>query len=316
MNDITLVRAEQLSKHYGQRTAVSGLSLELRQGEILGLLGPNGAGKTTTLKMLSGCLAPSSGKVWIKGIDLSEDPKLAKQAIGYLPERPPVYPELTVDEYLDFCARVHGVAPGQRKAAVSSAKRDAGLSDVGQRVIGNLSRGYQQRVGIAQAIVHRPPVIILDEPTVGLDPIQIREIRRLIRELAQGHSLILSSHILPEIQATCDRVVIIHQGRIVFAESMATVQAVAAQSRILLTLKRIPAVEALRAVSGVAQVELLADGRVQITSTSGQDPREALVARAVAEDWGLLEIALQHKTLEEIFVELTARDSAATQEAA
>ncbi len=316
MNDITLIRAEQLCKSYGQRTAVSGLNLELRQGEILGLLGPNGAGKTTTLKMLSGCLAPSAGKVWIRGVDLGEDPKLAKQAIGYLPERPPVYPELTVDEYLDFCARVHGVAASQRQTAIASAKRDAGLNDAGQRVIGNLSKGYQQRVGIAQAIVHRPPVIILDEPTVGLDPIQIREIRRLIRELAQGHSLIISSHSLSEIQATCDRVVIINQGRVVFAESMATVQAAAAESRILLTLKRTPALEALRAVAGVAQAELLADGRVQITAASGQDPREALIARAVAENWGLLEIGLQRKTLEEIFVELTARDAATTQEAA
>ncbi len=316
MNDITLVRAERLSKHYGPRIAVSELDLELRQGEILGLLGPNGAGKTTTLKMLSGCLAPSTGKVTIKGVDLSEEPKLAKQAIGYLPERPPVYPELTVDEYLDFCARVHQVAPDQRKAAIASAKQDAGLTDVGQRVIGNLSKGYQQRVGIAQAIVHRPPVIILDEPTVGLDPIQIREIRRLIRELAQGHSLILSSHNLSEIQATCDRVVIINQGRIVFSESMAAVQAVAAAGRILLTLKRTPALEALRAVPGVAQAELLSDGRVQITAAPQQDPRESLVARAVAENWGLLEIAVQRKTLEEIFVELTARDNETTQEAA
>ena len=316
MNDVTLVRAQRLSKNYGPRVAVSELDLELRQGEILGLLGPNGAGKTTTLKMLSGCLAPSAGKVWIKGIDLSEEPKLAKSAIGYLPERPPVYPELTVDEYLDFCARVHQVPADKRKSAIASAKQDAGLNDVGQRVIGNLSKGYQQRVGIAQAIVHRPPVIILDEPTVGLDPIQIREIRRLIRELAQGHSLILSSHILSEIQATCDRVVIINQGRIVFAETMSNVQAVAAEGRILLGLKRMPALEALRAVPGVARAELLPDGRAQIVAAPQQDPREALVARAVAEGWGLLEITLQRKTLEEIFVELTARDAEPAQEAA
>ncbi len=316
MHDITLIRAEHLSKRYGPREAVTGLNLELRQGEILGLLGPNGAGKTTTLKMLSGCLAPTTGSVWIKGVDLSEEPKLAKQAIGYLPERPPVYPELTVDEYLGFCAGMHGVGKAQRQAAIASAKRDAGLSDVGQRVIGNLSKGYQQRVGIAQAIVHRPPVIILDEPTIGLDPIQIREIRKLIRALAQGHSIILSSHILSEIQATCDRVVIINQGRIVFAESMANVHAAAAEGRILLTFRRAPAQEALRAVPGVSQSEALPDGRLRVTAAAGQDPREALIARAMAEGWGLLEISVQRKTLEEIFVELTARDTETTQEAA
>jgi ABC-2 type transport system ATP-binding protein len=224
MSNEILVSAEKLNRFYGRKPAVIDLDLELRQGEILGLLGPNGAGKTTTLRMLAGCLAPSSGRVRIRGFDMADEPSRAKARLGYLPERPPLYPELTVDEYLGFCARLHGVARGGRRAALASAKRDCGLADTGRRLIGNLSKGYQQRVGIAQAILHRPDVVILDEPTVGLDPNQIREIRGLIARLGGQHSVLLSSHILPEIRAACTRVAIIHDGRVVFNRSMAEIQ--------------------------------------------------------------------------------------------
>ncbi|MEN6629106.1 MAG: ABC transporter ATP-binding protein [Sulfuricella sp.] len=220
MTNIT-VSASGLSRRYGARIAVHDIGFELRQGEVLGLLGPNGAGKTTTLQMLAGCLAPSSGGIEICGIDLLERPRQAKSLLGYLPETPPLYREMTVDEFLHFAARLHRVAKAAVPAAVDSAKQRCGLTEVGKRLIGSLSKGYQQRVGIAQAIVHNPRVVILDEPTVGLDPIQIREIRKLIRELGGEHSVILSTHILPDVESICDRVQIMSQGKLAFAGGMA-----------------------------------------------------------------------------------------------
>jgi ABC-2 type transport system ATP-binding protein len=300
-----LVEARGLSRHYGPTIAVDALDLSLKQGEILGLLGPNGAGKTTTMKMLAGCLAPSTGDIRINGESLREDPKAAKRHLGYLPEQPPVYPELTVDEYLQYCAGLHGIAAGNRAAAVASAKKDCGLASVGARLVGNLSKGYQQRVGIAQAIIHRPPVVILDEPTVGLDPIQIREIRSLITQLGQAHSVILSSHILPEIQAVCGRVMIIHRGRSVYNEP---VTHTASAPAVTVQLRRPPAAAELQKIGGAMRLDELGDGRFRLHCGAGHDPREALAAAAVRGDWGLLELRAEQKTLEEIFVELTAGD--------
>jgi ABC-2 type transport system ATP-binding protein len=300
-----LIEARGLTKRYGSRSAVTELNLTLRKGDILGLLGPNGAGKSTTMKMLSGCLAPSSGSVRINGIDLAEDPSRAKRSLGYLPEQPPVYPELTVDEYLGYCAGLHGVARGERAAAMSSAKQACGLTDVGQRLIGNLSKGYQQRVGLAQAIIHRPPVIILDEPTVGLDPIQIREIRALIKELGHSHSVILSSHILPEIQAVCGRVMIVNKGRMVYAENVDT----ASQQRfsaVIAGLRRPPANNSFAGIAGVASVSALPDGLFRFVVSGDADPREAIAEAAARGNWGLIELRSEGKTLEEIFVELTS----------
>jgi ABC-2 type transport system ATP-binding protein len=220
MTTIT-VSAKDLSRSYGTRSAVRNVSFELRQGEVLGLLGPNGAGKTTTLQMLAGCLAPSTGSIEICGIDLLEHPRAAKALLGYLPETPPLYRELTVDEYLRLAARLHRIPKNEITGAVDKARQRCGLAEVGKRLVGNLSKGYQQRVGIAQAIVHNPRVVILDEPTVGLDPIQIREIRSLIRELGGEHSVILSTHILPEVESVCDRIQILNQGQLVFSGDMA-----------------------------------------------------------------------------------------------
>jgi len=219
MTKIT-VSAKDLSRSYGSRSAVQHIGFELRQGEVLGLLGPNGAGKTTTLQMLAGCLAPSTGTIEICGINLLEHPRQAKALLGYLPETPPLYRELSVDEYLRLAARLHRVPRNEIAATVSKAKQRCGLSEVGKRLVGHLSKGYQQRVGIAQAIVHNPRVVILDEPTVGLDPIQIREIRSLIRELGGEHSVILSTHILPEVESVCDRIQIMNQGKLVFGGNM------------------------------------------------------------------------------------------------
>ena len=303
-NDI-LIEARGLTRRYGPNVAVEHIDLTLRRGEILGLLGPNGAGKSTTMKMLTGNLAPTGGTVKINGIDLAADPKGAKRAIGYLPEQPPVHPELTVDEYLEFAAALHGVAKKDRAAALQRAKQSCGLTEVSRRLIGNLSKGYQQRVGLAQAIVHRPPVIILDEPTVGLDPIQIREIRSLIATLAKEHSVILSSHILPEIQAVCSRVLIVNRGRVVFHQSMAELAAAAVPSY-LVQFRNPPASLDL---PGVTSVSALGEGRFRIECETSHDPREALVERSVANGWGLIELRAQTRSLEEIFVSLTSGDT-------
>ncbi len=312
MEDKILIQAAGLHKRYGNNAAVSNINLTLRKGEILGLLGPNGAGKSTTLRMLSGCLAPSSGSVTINGIALAEEPKAAKTSIGYLPEHPPVYAELTVDEYLGFCAQLHGVAKAERAAAIAQAKASCGLDTVSRRIIGNLSKGYQQRVGLAQAIIHQPDVIILDEPTVGLDPIQIREIRKLIADLGERHTVILSSHILTEIQATCSRVMIINHGQIVFDQALADMQAAARPDMLLLSFSNTPALAELKALPGISAVRELGAGRLRVECDGQHDPREAIVRAAVEQNWGLLELARETKTLEEVFVELTTRDAATT----
>lgn len=310
MDGEILIEARHLSRRYGPTLAVSDVSLTLRKGEILGLLGPNGAGKSTTMKMLCGCLAPSGGEVRINGQSMRDNPEAAKRALGYLPEQPPLYPELNVDEYLMYCAGLHGIARSERAAAVERAKRACGLTHMARRNISNLSKGYQQRVGLAQAIIHRPPVIVLDEPTVGLDPRQIQDIRALILELGQSHSVILSSHILAEIQAVCSRVTIINQGRIVFADTMDAINRETFNT-ILLTLKRPPDAAALDALDGVDRVDTLGDGRFRLHCSPGADPREALATTAAAQGWGLIGLHAQIKTLEEVFIEKTSVDIAA-----
>ena len=307
MENEVLIEARGLTKVYGARQAVSELNLTLRKGDILGLLGPNGAGKSTTMKMLAGCLAPSAGAVRIKDIAVSDNPTAAKAHLGYLPEQPPVYPELTVDEYLDYCAGLHRVAADRRREAIARAKQSCGLADVGQRLIGNLSKGYQQRVGLAQAIVHRPAVIILDEPTVGLDPIQIREIRALIKELGQEHSVILSSHILPEIQAVCGRVMIVNKGRVVYSETL-DADADYRFDAVVVGLRRPPAPSALQSIENVREVTAMPNGLLRLAVAGGSDPREAIADAASRGGWGLYELRAVGKTLEEIFVELTSGD--------
>ena len=215
-----LIQAHHLHRYYGEHHAVNDISINLYKGEVLGLLGPNGAGKSTTMKMLTGNIAPSSGSVSISKINLLENAVTAKQQLGYLPETPPLYKDMRVIEFLSYCTRLHDVPKSKVKNAVNKVLEQCGLETMQQRLIANLSKGYQQRVGIAQAIVHEPSVIILDEPTVGLDPIQIQEIRKLISQLAQDHSVILSTHILQEVEAVCDRVHIISAGKTVFVDTL------------------------------------------------------------------------------------------------
>lgn len=212
--------ARDLSRQFGDYAAVQSIEITLKQGEVLGLLGPNGAGKSTTMQMLSGNLAPSQGSIQICGVDLLDHPEKAKQYIGYLPEIPPLYKELTVDEYLQFVAKLHGMESSKILASVDRVKGRCGLNHVGKKLIGVLSKGFQQRVGIAQAIIHEPKVIILDEPSVGLDPNQMKEIRDLIRELGRSASIILSTHLLSEVETICDRVQILNKGGVVYSATL------------------------------------------------------------------------------------------------
>ncbi len=311
-----LLRAEGLYRWYGERCAVADLSLELARGEVLGLLGPNGAGKTTTLHMLTGNLAPGAGRVTVAGHDLLDDPRAAKAAIGYLPEQPPLYRELTVGEYLRYCARLNRIPRAEVPAAVRRAMARCGLEGMERRLIGNLSKGYQQRVGIAQAIIHNPAVVVLDEPTVGLDPIQIREIRELVRELGREHAVILSTHILPEVQMVCSRVEIIHQGRIVWSAALDELERELAADALVVGLGHPPAPEALAAVPGVTAVEPLGAGRFRLRHAPGASPAEAVAEAAVRGGWGLVELTPERRTLEQVFVELTTGEAAQEKEAA
>jgi len=310
MSNQELIRIDHLQRDYGQIRAVDDVSFTLARGEVLGFLGPNGAGKTSTMQMITGNLAPSGGEIRVCGIDLLDQPKRAKSEIGYLPEQPPVYRELTVDEYLEYCARLNRIPRRQVARAIATAKERCGLGDTGPRLIGNLSKGYQQRVGIAQAIIHNPAVVILDEPTVGLDPLQIREIRGLIRELGEAHGIILSTHILPEVQATCNRVQIIHHGRMVFSDSTRGLEQQLDATALLAAFRTDPDREALQQLPGVTAVELLDAGRVRL-HYQDTDPAEALVALAASHHWRLYELIPERRTLEQIFIELTCSDAPA-----
>lgn len=305
---LTTLSARGLTRNFGAHTAVSDISLELRRGEVLGFLGPNGAGKTTTMQMLTGNLAPSRGAISICGIDLLEDPTAAKAKIGYLPEIPPLYRELNVDEYLLLATKLHRVARSARGEAIAVVKQRCGLADVGRKLIGTLSKGFQQRVGIAQAIVHEPDVVILDEPTIGLDPIQIREIRNLIRELGGKHSVILSTHILPEVEAVCDQVQILHHGNLVYSDTINALKEFHSGRTILLGLRSPPGAEALAAVPGVAQVESVSATLFRVQFAAGEDPTDQIVTRSVENGWGLFQLNPAQSSLEDVFVHLTQRE--------
>jgi len=301
-----LISIEHLSRHYGALKAVDSVNFELKRGEVLGFLGPNGAGKSTTMQMITGNLAPTQGKICINGIDLLDQPKLAKAEIGYLPEQPPLYMELSVEEYLIFCAKINGISRNNQTTAINRAIERCGLGEVKSRLISNLSKGYQQRVGIAQAIIHTPSIVILDEPTVGLDPIQIREIRKLIRELGNEHSVILSTHILPEVQMTCDRVQIIHKGKLVFNDSIECLNQSMQATSLIAQFDSAPSTEALKAITNVDSIEDLGNHRFRISYL--KSPAKQIAIEAVNANWGLIELSPEQKTLEQIFLEITSSE--------
>lgn len=311
-----LIQCNHLHRYYGNIHAVQDISLELQQGEILGLLGPNGAGKSTTMQMLSGVLAPSAGRIVINGYDLLDNPRQAKNQLGYLPEIPPLYPELTVDEYLLYASRLRRIAKTEIKSAIDLAKQRCGLTDVGRRLITNLSKGYQQRVGIAQAIIHQPAVVILDEPTVGLDPIQIREIRKLIRELGEQHGVILSTHILPEVQAVCNRVQIINRGKLVFNERMDDINSKQNKTFLTVAFKQPPSANELQQISNAQHIESIGDKRFCLSGELPDDIGERIASASTSNHWGLQELIPAKQSLEQIFVELTSGESANGEQAA
>lgn len=310
MNTVT-VEASDLTRAYGGRAVVSDVNFNLNKGEVLGFLGPNGAGKSTTMKMLTGNLAPTAGTVKICGIDMIENPREAKALIGYLPETPPLYRELTVDEMLALSARIHGIPRPKVKRAVDVAKERTGLTEMGKRLCENLSTGYQQRVGIAQAIIHHPMVVVLDEPTRGLDPIQIRDIRALIKELGGEHSVILSTHILPEVEMVCDRVQIIHQGKLVFSGAIDALKRNRQSNKLLVGLHQVPAIESLLSVPGVTEVEE-AEGLLRVRfADNAEGVAEAIVQASVAGGWGLYQISPDVTSLEDVFLHLTHQEDLA-----
>lgn len=302
----TLIHAENLSRYYGSRCALDNISFKTCRGEILGFLGPNGAGKSTTMQIISGILAPSTGQVSIAGYDIQTSAQKAKQHIGFLSERPPLYIDLTVDEYLLYSAKLRGITKNKLAAAVALAKTRCGLDESGGRLIQNLSKGYQQRVGIAQAIIHSPDVIILDEPTSGLDPIQIYEIRNLMRQLGENHSVILSTHLLHEVQQLCDRVLIIHQGQIVLDQSLKSLQHKDDMpSSIEITLKQPPALDTLNNIKGVKMTEDLGHGLFRLNFQDEQNPTDQVLIQAGQSGWGLSQLHSDDSSLESLFIRLT-----------
>ncbi len=312
-----MIEVKDLTKRFGERTAVDHVSFVVNKGEILGFLGPNGAGKTTTMRILTGFLPATSGTAQVAGFDVFNDSLEVRKRIGYLPENPPLYLDMSVSAYLEFVARIKNVPAEKRQARVDDAMAKTNITDKRHELIKRLSRGYKQRVGLAQALVHDPEVIILDEPTVGLDPKQIIEVRHLIKGLAGSHTIILSTHILPEVSMTCDRVVIINRGRIAAIDTPAnlTMQLKGGQSVLLEVAADQNAVSAaVREIPGVRKVTSEpagANGRValMVEVSAGQDVRSQIAARIVGKGWPLYELRGVNLSLEEIFLELTTEDS-------
>jgi ABC-2 type transport system ATP-binding protein len=310
-----VIEVQHLTKRYGPVTAVDDVSFTVERGEILGFLGPNGAGKTTTMRVLTGYMPPTGGKVVVAGYDVLEQPLEAKRRTGYLPETPPLYPEMTVREYLTFIAKIKGVPRAERNARVDEMMRKTHVDDMANRHCGKLSKGYRQRVGLAQALMHNPEVLILDEPTAGLDPKQIIETRQLIRGLAGDHTIIISTHILPEVSQTCQRVVIINRGKVVAVDTPDNLTARLRGSETMylqIDAADADAATVLQRVSGVTRV-VVADTKQQVVgyevdSEPGRDVRRELATAVVSRGWGLLEMRPMRMSLEEIFLHVTTED--------
>jgi ABC-2 type transport system ATP-binding protein len=312
-----MIQVQHLTKQYGPKTAIADVSFSVEKGEVLAFLGPNGAGKTTTMRILAGSLPATSGTARVAGFDCFDQPMEVKRSIGYLPENPPLYTEMTVTEYLMFVGRIKGIPPSHIPSALDHVLSKVSIEEVRKRLIANLSRGYKQRVGLAQALIHDPPVLILDEPTSGLDPRQIIEIRELIKGLAGSHTIILSTHILPEATAVAKRVVIISDGRIVAEDTPEHLSVRLRRSeKVSLTVKAPPfdAIERLQVLPNVLSVHQdgasRGDGETTflIEGMLGYDLRDDLARFVVGNNWGLLELKLIGMTLEDVFLRLTQHE--------
>jgi ABC-2 type transport system ATP-binding protein len=316
-----MIEAQELTRKYGDFTAVAGVSFAVPEGEIVGILGPNGAGKTTTIRMITGFLPPTSGRVTLGGKDLFGDSVAVRREIGYLPESVALYPEMRVEEYLDYRGRLEGMERGAIRTRLGETLERCLLTEVRRQVIGTLSKGYRQRVGLAAAILHDPKMLVLDEPTVGLDPKQIVAIRELIRELGEKHTLLLSTHILPEVELLCSRVLIIDRGRIVAEGSPQNLRE-RFQGKAVVTVEfsgeASGAADALGQIEGVAAVSSEDDGasKFALECAASADPRAAIFRLAVERGWTLVGLAAERASLEDVFVRLTTRDEADSKEAA
>ena len=310
-----MIEVENLTKRYPGVTAVDRLSFNVQKGEICGFLGANGAGKSTTMRILSGYIPATDGRVSVAGFDVFRDSLEVRKRIGYMPENVPLYADMRINEYLEFRAALKGVPRKERKERIEWVKQQCGLGEVGKKIIGHLSKGYRQRVGLADTLVHDPELIILDEPTIGLDPNQIRQVRDLIRELGKHRTVLLSTHILSEVEMTCSRVIIINRGRIIASDSVERLKQLRRGGG--------ETVVEVKADAGAVQAELgaIADaGRVEVEATSGgyvravihpkadQDLREPVAETARRLNWGLRELTRRSQTLEDIFVQLTTED--------
>lgn len=307
-----MIKVSNLTKMYGTRSAITDLNFEIEPGQVVGFLGPNGAGKTTTMKILTGFMPATSGTANVAGYDVFSQNMDVKLNTGYLPETPPLYLEMKVEDFIIFAAKINGIEKSKIPAAVQTALEKTGLIQVRKRIIGNLSKGYRQRVGLAQALVHNPKVLILDEPTVGLDPNQIIEIRELIKSLRGDHTVILSSHILPEVTATCDRIIVINKGKIVAQDSMQELTARLKKGVIysLEVKQALPAgLSALRAIGGVKDVSQAGNKIVVEIDPSAGELRDKIVEEAVQSKMGVLEFSSERVSLEEIFLQLTTEEN-------
>ena len=299
----TIVEARHLSHRYATQWAIQDINFEISQRGILGLLGSNGAGKSTTMNIICGVLNQTEGEVFINGINLRTDPVEAKKYIGFLPQRPPLYPELSVDEYLTYCARLRLMDAREIRQAVDTAEAKCGITHFKKRLIGNLSGGYQQRVGIAQAIVHNPRFVVLDEPTNGLDPVQIVEVRHLIKEIAAERAVMLSTHILSE--ATCDKIKMIEHGHMIFSGTMEEFNNYVEPCSFLVTFGNPPAPEELKNIDGISEVEPLTLREYRVYFTAPAGITQQVIARSVEKGWQLEEICLERESLDTIFARLS-----------
>ncbi len=313
-----MISAERVTKRFGAFTAIEDVSFEVAAGEIVGFLGPNGAGKSTTMRILAGVFPPTRGQVRVAGFDVVRQPLAARTVVGYIPERVSIYVDMTVSSYLTYVGEMKGLRRRAARAAAATALASCSLDAVAGRLIGTLSKGFRQRVGIAQALVGSPRVLILDEPTAGLDPEQVADMRALVRDLREERTVILSSHILPEVEATCDRVIIIHRGRVVALDTPANLnRRVRGRSQIVVEVRgpRAAVLAALRAEAGVLAVDdatTTDEAVVAVVSTTPErDLREALAAAVARNGWGLRELRPKTLTLEEIFLALTTDDPVA-----
>lgn len=305
----SILKIEQLSHRYSSNWAVRDLNIEISQNGIVGLLGSNGAGKSTTMNIICGVLSQTEGKVTINGFDIREQPEEAKKNIGFLPQNPPLYLDFTIDEYLSYTANLRAMEKSTIRAAVDEVKEKTGIGHFSSRLLKNLSGGYRQRVGIAQALIHKPRLVVLDEPTNGLDPNQLIEARKLIKEIAQEHAVLLSSHILSEIRLLCKDVIMIESGRVVFSDTMDAFDNYLQPNSLLVKMMNMPGEAALLAIRGVQKVEYLSEKEVRIYFDGNQEIEENIVAASVQHNWRLKEISADKSLLDDTFKQLSTQSN-------